>query len=123
MTILPFLIFYIGSRIPVSKDIEIESRIRYQMVDIGQGDFLRNGIEYKSDTKRVFLADTASNIHWLYVSNSDFKKLWPESPQKMKENNYTIKAKFRTRKLLLGDYAVATVIKIDSITEPPLITK
>lgn len=114
---------YLGSIVPTSKSIIVESRIRYQMIDIGQGDFVRNGIEYKQRYKRIFLQDTANGIHWLYVSSSDFKKLWPEPPFTMKEKNYTIKAKFKTYRLLDGEYAKATLLEYDSIEGCPMITK
>lgn len=123
LTILPFLIVFLENRIPTSKDIIIESRIRYQMVDFGQSDFIRNGIEYKLDNKRIFLQDTINGIRWLYVNSNDFKKLWPESPFKMREKNYTIKAKFRTHRLLDGTYSKATLLEVDSINESPMITK
>jgi len=121
--ILPIIAIYLGSIIPTSKSIIVESRIRYQMIDIGQGDFVRNGIEYKQRHKRIFLQDTANGIHWLYVSSSDFKKLWPEPPFTMKEKNYTIKAKFKTYRLLDGEYAKATLLEYDSIEGCPMITK
>jgi len=123
LTLLPFLIIFIGDIIPTSGSIIIESRIRYQMIDIGQGDFVRYGIEYKQRNKRIFLQDTINGIRWLYVDSSDFKKLWPEPPFKMKEKNYTIKAKFKTHRLLNGGYAKATLVEYDSIEGSPMITK
>lgn len=93
------------------------------MVDIGQGDYFQNGIEYKQHNKRIFLQDTINGIQWLYVDSSDFKKLWPEPPFTMREKNYTIKAKFETHRLLNGEYANATLLEYDSIEGDPLITK
>ena len=121
--IVPFVVLYLGAKIPTSKSIIVESRIRYQMIDIGQGDFVRNGIEYKLRNKRIFLQDTVNGIQWLYVDSSDFKKLWPEPPFTMKEKNYTIKAKFKTHRLLDGEYAKATLLEYDSIEGSPMITK
>jgi energy-coupling factor transporter transmembrane protein EcfT len=121
--VVPFIILYLGFIIPTSKSIIVESRIRYQMIDIGQGDFIRNGIEYKQRNQRIFLQDTVNGIHWLYVDSGDFKKLWPEPPFTMKEKNYTIKAKFKTYRLLNGEYAKATLIEYDSIKGCPMITK
>lgn len=123
LTVLPFLIVFIGDIIPTSRSIIVESRIRYQMIDIGQGDFVRNGIEHKQRNKRIFLQDTINGIRWLYVDSSDFKKLWPEPPFIMKEKNYTIKAKFKTHRLLNGEYSKATLLEYDSINESPMITK
>ena len=121
--LLPFIVLYLGLWIPTSKGIIVESRIRYQMIDIGQGDFVRNGIEYKQRNKRIFLQDTVNGIQWLYVDSSDFKKLWPEPPFTMKEKNYTIKAKFKTHRLLNGEYAKATLLEYVSIEGCPMITK
>lgn len=121
--LLPFIVLYLGYWIPTSKSIIVESRIRYQMIDIGQGDFVRNGIEYKQRNRRIFLQDTVNGMQWLYVDSYDFKKLWPEPPFTMKEKNYTIKAKFKTYRLLNGEYAKATLLKYDSIEGCPMITK
>jgi len=93
------------------------------MIDIGYGDFVRNGIEYRQRNKRIFLQDTINGIKWLYVDSSDFKKLWPEPPFIMREKNYTIKAKFKTYRLLNGEYAKATLLEFDSIAGNPMITK
>lgn len=123
LTLLPFLIIFLGDTIPTSGKIIVESRIRYQMVDIGQGDFVRNGIEYKRQNRRIFLQDTINGLHWLYVDSSDFQKLWPEPPFTMREKNYTIKAKFETYRLLSGAYAKATLLEYDSIEGNPMITK
>jgi hypothetical protein len=110
LTILPFLLFFIGNNVPISGNIIIESKIRYQLIDLGQGDFVRNAIELKRRNKRIFLQDTINGISWLYVDSSDFKKLWPEPPFTMKEKNYTIKAKFKTHRLLFGGYSKATLL-------------
>jgi hypothetical protein len=123
LTILPFLVLFIGNNIPISGSIIVESRIRYQVVDLGQGDFVRNGIELKQGNQRIFLQDTIHGIRWLYVNAGDFRKLWPEPPFKMKEKNYTIKAKFKTHRLLNGDYSRATLLEYDTIHESPMITK
>ena len=123
LIILPFLIIFFGDTIPISGKIIVESRIRYQVVDIGHGDFVRNGIEYKRKNRRIFLQDPLNGIQWLYIDSSDFKKLWPEPPFTMKEKNYTIKAKFETYRLLSGAYAKATLLEYDSIEGIPMITK
>ena len=93
------------------------------MVDIGQVDFVRNGMEYKRQNRRIFLQDTIDGIQWLYVDSTDFNKLWPEPPFTMREKNYTIKAKFETHRLLSGEYAKAILLEYDSIEGIPMITK
>lgn len=122
-TLLPFIIIYGGLRFPTSKSVIFESRIRYQMVDFGQGDFIRNGIEYKLNNKRIFLADSIDGIKWVYLDNADFKRLWPEPPFDMRAKNYTLKARFKTYRLLTGDYSKATLISVEKVKENPMITK
>ncbi|MBL6448277.1 hypothetical protein JMN32_18325 [Fulvivirga sp. 29W222] len=123
LILLPFILIYIALKLPVSKSIVFDSRIRYQMLDISQGDFIRNGIELLLGHKKVFLADPPEILKWVYVANDDFNKLWPESPFDMDQRNYTIRARFKTYRLLLGGYASAKVIHIEKIEECPLITK
>lgn len=123
LTLLPFVIIYCGLRFPTSKSVVFESRVRYQLVDFGQGDFIRNGIEYKLNNRRIFLADSINGIKWVYVDNGDFKKLWPEPPFNMRAKNYTIKARFKTYRLLTGDYSKAKLIKVEKIAGNPMITK
>ncbi len=123
LTILPFLVLFVGNKIPISGNIIVESRIRYQIVDLGQGDFVRNGIELKQGNTRIFLQDTVNGIRWLYLDAGDFRKLWPEPPFTMREKNYTMKAKFKTHRLLNGQYSTATLLEYDTIHENPMITK
>jgi hypothetical protein len=123
LTFLPFVIVYLGLRLPTRKSIVFDSRVRYQMVDFGQGDFIRNGIEYKLNNARIFLADSIYGIKWVYVDNDDFKKLWPEPPFDMRAKNYTIKARFKTYRLLTGDYSKATLISVEKVKGDPMITK
>lgn len=83
------------------------------MIDIGQGDFVWNGIEYKQRNRRIFLQDTVNGMQWLYVDSCDFKKLLPEPPFTMKEKNYTwLKPNLKTYRLLNGEYAKATLLEV-----------
>lgn len=123
LTLLPFIIIYLGLRVPSSKSIIIDSKITYQMVDFGQGDCIRDRIEYKLNNRRIFLVDSVKGIKWLYVDNKDFLRLWPEPPFNMKDKNYTIKARFKTYKLLNGDYSKATLINFEKVEENPIKAK
>ena len=62
-------------------------------------------------------------MKWIYVGKRAFGKLWPEPPLEMSRKNYTIKARFKTYKLLLGGYAKASVISIEKLEENPIIRK
>ena len=121
--LIPVLAIYILIRLPMSKSIVIDSRVMYRMVDTGQGDFLRNGIELLLGNKKIFLADPIDDVKWIYVDKAAFEKLWPESPPEMSRKNYTIKARFRTYKLLFGGYGKASVIRIEKLEENPIIRK
>ncbi|WP_143525164.1 hypothetical protein [Labilibacter marinus] len=123
LTILPLLIILIGLKFPTNKQVVINSEIRYQILDFGQGDYIRNAIESKLGNKRVFLADTVNGIKWLYVKESDFKKLWPELPFEMRKKQYTIKATFKTYELWNGNCSNAILINVQQIDGNPKITK
>jgi len=123
LTLLPFIVAYLSLRIPTSKSITFDSRIRYQLIDFGQGDFIRNGIENRLNNQRIFLADSINGIKWVYMDYQDFKKLWPEPPFDMRAKNYTIKARFKIYKLLTGDFSKAKLIKVERVKGDPMITK
>ena len=123
LILLPVMGIYAGLRLPASKSIMIDSRIRFQMTDTGQVDFIRNSIELLSGNKRIFFADPIDGLEWVYVDRVDFGKLWPESPLEMNNKHYSIKARFKTYRLLFGGYAKAKVISIKKIEENPIIAK
>lgn len=123
LTLLPFIILYLGLRVPSSKSVIIDSKVKYHMVYFGQTEGIRDRIEYRLNNRRIFLIDSVNGIKWLYVDNNDFLKLWPESPSNIKANNYTIQATFKTYKLLNGDYSKATLISFEKLVGDPIITK
>lgn len=63
--IIPLLLFYIFFRFSIQKEIIIVSKIRYQVVDFGQNDFIRSIIESNLNNRRIFLADenSVNNIY------------------------------------------------------------
>ncbi len=126
LVILPFILFFLVYRFSIEDEKVITSKIKYQVLDIGQGDFTRSIIESNLNNRRVFLADADSvnDIYWLYVNKAEFMKLWNESPFKMKEKGYTLKVIFSARKLFFIDgYTKATVISIEKIKGRPMISK
>lgn len=123
LTLLPFIILYLGIRVPSGKSIVIESKIRYETVDFGQIEGIRDRIEYRLNNRRIFLADPVNGIQWIYVNNRDFRKLWPEPPSTMNAKNDTIKARFKTYKLLNGDYSKARVMGFEKVGGDPIRTK
>ncbi len=99
----------------------IESKIQYQMIDFGQGDMNRCLFESIVNNQRIFLVD--KSIHWLYVNNKYGKQLWPESPWRMKDKKYTVKARFTYSDLMFGGHTLATIDSIWTINELPAISK
>ena len=92
--------------------VRVEREIRYQVLDFGQGDFLRSYFEQKfRDRNRVFVINEKNEKPWFYVSNSDFKKCWPESPMSMREAGYTIIAEFEYKEQIFWDVSPAKVTK------------
>ena len=93
------------------------------MVDFGQSDFFRGYVEDRLNNRRVFLADLKTSRNWIYVGKDYSDQIWPESPFTMRDKNYTIKVKFKTSKLLNGDYSKPRLISIERVSGTPMITK
>ncbi len=108
-------------RIPISAPQFLKAEIKYQMIDLGFDDAVRNYLEYRNGNVRVYLND--DKIEWLYVDTNDRKKLWPESPFIMKEKNYTIVAKFKVSKALIGNFTLAKIVDTVHIAGSPIIRK
>jgi hypothetical protein len=122
LSLLLILIPTLYFRVPKSGTKQvIESSIRYQLLDFGQGDMNRCLFEVIVNNRRVFLVD--SSTRWLYVDNKLRKQLWPESPWAMKAKNYSIRARFTCYDLLFGGHSVARVDSIWQVNEAPAISK
>jgi hypothetical protein len=123
LSVLPYIVIFVGLRLSIGENIEIKSPIKYQMADMGADDPLRYNIEYHLNNRRVFLAKPVRDIQWLYIYRKDYQQLTPESPATMKEKNYTIEATFLTKKLLFGGYSKALLQKVEKIEGEPVIVK
>lgn len=55
-----------------------------------------------------------------FVSNSDFKKAWPESPSKMKDNGYTLRVKLKGTP---NKWFKSQILSIEKIIKEPKIVK
>lgn len=119
-----FTILIIRYRLVYSKIIKAESELKYKAIDIGQGDSFRSSFESVFFGKRrVFLRNKITDIEYLYINTTDFKKLAPESLAKMREKNYSIKFHFETKHLVFGGTAFTKVTSFEKINQPPEILK
>lgn len=118
-----FLLIFLRYRLTKTENITEESEITYKVIDIGQNDIFRNFFESLFRKKRVFLKEKFNTIEWLYIDNKDFLKLLPENPLTIKEKNYTIKFKFKTKRLIFGGFSVSKIISYTEINKIPEILK
>jgi hypothetical protein len=58
-----------------------------------------------------------------YVSESDYRILWPENIDEMHQRGYTIRTELKAQKLLFGGYSTAEIYELDIINEAPAIIK
>lgn len=123
ISLIAFLVWMpaIVYHIPISKSQIFKAEIKYEMVDLGFDNAVRNYLEYRTGNVRIFLNN--DEIKSLYVDTNDCKKLWPESPFAMKEKNYTIIATFKVSKALFGNYTLARVIDTIHVSDSPFIHK
>ncbi|WP_298539825.1 hypothetical protein [uncultured Aquimarina sp.] len=100
------------------------SIVKYKLIDLGQHDLFKYSIEsIILKKRRVFLKTPVSDIEWIYVNTLDYKKLYPESPLKMKEKNYSIRFNFQTKRLVFGGYRSTKIISTEKINKKPEILK
>lgn len=124
--VLFFMVFgfiFLRYRLAYSKLIKGESELKYKMIDIGKGDFIRGSFESLLGKKRVFLKNKVNDIDWLYLNKKDIEKLYPESPLKMKEKKYTMRFKFQAQHLVFGGIGEAKITSFEKINEAPEISK
>jgi hypothetical protein len=111
-------------RLPYGRLRSFRNEIVYQVIDIGQADFMRWSFEGCFFKRRVFVVGDGNEPRWFYVSEADFERLLPEPWPKMREENYTIEATFNVRPLLLtGGYTVATVTDVKKVNKRPIVSK
>ncbi|HKI59868.1 MAG TPA: hypothetical protein VKA23_02435 [Mariprofundaceae bacterium] len=106
-------------RLPASSETEfVEGQVLYQLnesIETNRGFFEEALMQNK------ILRLKGKGI-W-YLSKSDHAKLWPEDPIEMYKQGYTMKAKLKVKKLLLGGYADAELVKYDKLSEKPTVWK
>jgi len=114
-----FLVSFVLYRLPASSDVEfVEGQVLYQLnesIETNRGFFE----EALMQNKIIRLKGKGV---W-YLSKSDHAKLWPEDPIEMYKQGYTMKAKLKVKKLLLGGYADAELVKTQKMNEKPTVWK
>ena len=108
---------YVRYRLPGGAAINVEAEVQYQLIDIGQRDHVRWFFEGLLGNRRLFLVNRPP----MYVTDSDFRRCWPQP--RMKEADYAIQAKLKTYPLLFGGYDVATLVSVERLSKPPEISK
>jgi hypothetical protein len=96
------------------------ARVRYQFIDLGQGDPLRGYVEHLLGNERLWL--DSADPPWIYVSREVRRECWagirPDTTTHTKEVAFTV------RELAFGGgYTPATNIRVTQVEGRPLITK
>ncbi len=107
-------------RIPSGRRATVfEGNVHYQVVELGltNRDFLESVVYPNRVLARLEGAPE------LYVSVSDKRKLWPESPFAMDEKGYAYSAKILAPPLLFGGYGVSEVVDVRRVKGAPKISK
>jgi hypothetical protein len=107
-------------RASLAAEQAIVARVRYQFIDLGQGDFLRVYLEHLLGNERLWL-DSADPA-WIYVPREIHRECWagirPET------TSFTREVAFTVRTLTFGEgYTPAGNIRVTQVEGRPLITK
>lgn len=119
--VLFFIVFgfiFLRYRLAYSVLIKGESELNYKMTDIAKANFFRHLLESMLRKKRVLLKNMFKEVQWLYLTNKDYEKLFPESPIKMAEQKYTIRFKFQVQQLVFGGISEAKITSFEKINNP-----
>ncbi|MFN0117229.1 MAG: hypothetical protein ACKVQC_02915 [Elusimicrobiota bacterium] len=106
-------------RLPMSGLVTRKDEVRYQMVNIGQGDVVRSIFETTLGKKRIFLVNNGS----IYVSKEDFSRCHLESPREMDSKGYTLEIEYSGRMVLAGRMGTARILSIRKLDKKPVISK
>ncbi len=56
-----------------------------------------------------------------YVSDSDYRILWPRDPYEMRKIGQTLRTELKVQKLLFGGYLMQEIHELDNLKEAPTI--
>jgi len=123
--LLTILFAWVRYRIPSGPVIEHRSRVRFQMIDIGQ--FERSSLRYwliemLLRNRRLFLED--GPFSFVYAPGKQIDLCWQESPFGLQDKGCTVEVTYRTRRLRFSDGCTpATLLSIQRVPGVPKITK
>ena len=114
-----FLVSFVLYRLPASSEIEfVEGQVLYQLNESIENN---RGFFEEALMQNKVLRLKGEGV-W-YLSKTDHAKLWPEYPVEMYKKGYTMKARLKVKKLLLGGYADAELVKVQKLNEKPTVWK
>lgn len=95
----------------------VEGNVHYKFLELGLDN--RSFFESLLGNVPARLIDGTE----FYVSKSDKKLLWPESPWEMEEKHYTYRARVTARPLMFGGFGPAQVTAVKRVEEEPWLSK
>ncbi len=113
-----FVICLVLYRLPEGENFKyFEGNVHYKFLELGLDN--RSFFESLLGNRPARLV----GVPELFVSESDKKLLWSESPWDMDEKRYTYRAKLVAHPLKFGGYGPARVLGIRRVNEEPRISK
>jgi hypothetical protein len=107
----------------------------YRIPASGEPEYFEGRVIYKLEdhtgTNRQFFEERIMGNHivrleddrvW-YVSDSDYKVLWPRDPDEMLKQGRTIKTQLKAQKLLFGGYLMQEIRELDILNEAPTVIR
>ena len=107
----------------------------YRIPASGEPEYFEGRVIYKLEentgTNRQFFEQRIMGNHivrleddsvW-YVSERDYKILWPRDPEEMLKQGRTIKTQLKVQKLLFGGYLMQEIRELDILNEAPTIIR
>lgn len=118
---LPFswiTISYLLYRLPASKKKRIfNAEVHFRFVNLGVSN--RAVFENMLSNSLLHLVEQPS----LYVSKSEYAKIWVESPHDLQKKGITLNVKLTASELLFGGYGVSEILAVHELQKDPVMSK
>lgn len=115
-----FVVGLLLFRLPIGRKQRLQGAVWFKYFDLGDGSFRYWAWEaWPWGSKDLYLVDK----RLLYVSKSDYQRLWAEDPFVLDKQSRTKKVVVAVYPVLLGGYGKAKVESIEEVQGTPLITK